>query len=192
MDTVVSTAIRELERFIETVDDAMALPREAGAFSHALILATGASRGLEIGTSYGYSGLWIASALAENGGSLTSIDCDPRKSESARNAFDRAGLSKRVQLMTGQALDLLPGLGGPFDFVLSDADKVNCIRYVEAISDKLGDRAVILTDNTISHAEELAEFVAWIRRRDDFHSTGIPIGNGMELSIKRSSRNSDD
>ena len=185
MNSDLVEAIDRLERFIATVDDAMALPRAAGEFLHALILATGAKRGLEIGTGYGYSGLWIASALAQNGGKLITIDRDPRKSDAARTTFQSAGLAPQVDLRTGEAATVLASLQGPFDFVLSDADKENCVRYVELIAPKLGERAIVLTDNTISHPDDLAAFVAWIRRRPDFFSTGTAIGNGMELSIKR-------
>ena len=185
MDARVAKAISKLESFITTVDDALAIPREAGEFVYTLILATGAARGLEIGTSYGYSGLWIASALAQNGGRLVTVDREPRKTEAAREAFDAAGLSPYVDLRTGSALDVLPTLAGPFDFVLNDADKDPCIAYVELLAGKLADRAVVLTDNTVTHREQLAEFVAWIRGREDFDSVEVPIGNGMELSVKR-------
>jgi predicted O-methyltransferase YrrM len=176
--------IERLERFMGTVSDAHAVPREAGAFMHALVLATGAKRAVEIGTSYGYSGLWIASALAENGGRLITIDHDPRKSEAARGAFESAGLSEYVELQTGSAVDVLEGLKGPIDFVLNDADKENCIRYIALLADKLSDRAIVLTDNTLTHSEQLADFLAWIRGRPDFCSAHVPVGNGMELSIK--------
>lgn len=171
-----------------TVGDAMAVPREAGQFMHALILATGAKSGLEIGTSYGYSGLWIASALAENAGVLVTIDHEERKSEEARGYFETAGLSAHVDLRVGTALDVLEALDGPFDFVLNDADKENCQRYVELVTDKLTDRAVVVTDNITTHETQLTEFMVWIRRHDDFCSTGVPVGNGMELSIKRVGR----
>jgi predicted O-methyltransferase YrrM len=168
-----------------TVTDANPVPREAGAFIHALILAGGAKRAVEIGTSYGYSGLWIASALKENGGRLITIDRDPRKTESARTAFESAGLLDRIELRTGSAADVLPTIEGPIDFVLNDADKENCRRYVELIVDKLADRAVVLTDNTLTHPEQLARFLAWIRGRADFYSAHVPIGNGMEMSVRR-------
>lgn len=184
MNQRVADALKRLERFMGTVTDANAVPREAGAFMHALILATGAKRAVEIGTSYGYSGLWIASALTENGGQLITIDRDRRKTESARTAFESAGLLDRVELRTGSAADVLATIEGPFDFVLNDADKENCKRYVELIADKLTDRAVVLTDNTLTHPEQLAGFLAWIRRRPDFCSAHVPVGNGMELSVK--------
>lgn len=184
----VADVIAQLEQFISTVGDAMAVPREAGRFMHALILATGAKSGLEIGTSYGYSGLWIASALADNGGTLVTIDQEERKSEAARGYFEGAGLDAHVDLRIGTALEVLDTLDGPFDFVLNDADKENCRRYVEMVSDKLTDRAVVVTDNITTHESQLTDFMEWIRRHDDFCSTGVPVGNGMELSIKRAGR----
>ena len=178
-------SIAELECFMGTVDDALAIPRVAGEFAHALVLASGARRGLEIGTSYGYSGLWIASALAENGGRLITVDRDSRKSAAARRNFDGAGLGKHVEVRTGPAEDVLPQLEGPFDFVLNDADKENCLRYVELVADKLAERAIVLTDNTSTHATELAEFMTRMRQRPDFHTVTLEVGNGMELSVKR-------
>ncbi len=184
MNAAVLETIQHLEDFMKTADDALAVPREVGEFIHALILATGAKRGLEIGTSYGYSGLWSASALAANGGTLVTIDCDPRKTEAARASFRKAGLSDCVELMNGPAVDVIATLHGPFDYVLNDADKENCLKYVEQIADRLTDRAVVLTDNTISHAQQLAAFVRRVRRRADFWSVGLVIGSGMEMSVK--------
>ena len=184
MTDQVEQTIARLEWFMATVDDALAIPREAGQFIHVLVLARGAKRALEIGTSYGYSGLWIGSALAEVGGSLITIDRDPRKSAAARENFREAGLAADIDVRTGSALEVLPAIDGPIDFVLNDADKENCLRYVELLADRLSDRAVVVTDNIKTHAAELAGFLAQMRRRGDFHTVTVPIGNGMEVSIK--------
>jgi len=180
--------IQRLEREMVGKTDAKPVPHEAGAFMHALILATRARHGLEIGTSYGYSGLWIAAALAENKGRLVTLDHDPRKTDAARATFESAGLSDIIETKVGAALDLLPALDGPFDFVLNDADKDNCIRYVDIIAGKLADRGVILTDNTLTHAPQLSGFLDWVRAQSGFYSTSVPIGNGMELTVKRTHR----
>ncbi len=176
--------IDRLDRFMGTVTDANPIPREAGAFVHALILATRAKRAVEIGTSYGYSGLWIASALRENGGRLMTIDHDPRKAESARATFESAALESYIEQRTGSALEILRTIDGPIDFVLNDADKENCTRYVDLLAEKLSDRAIVLTDNTLTHPEQLAYFLTWIRGRPDFCSAHVPVGNGMELSVR--------
>lgn len=184
MNQRIDDTIRELEQFMAGRDDALAIPREAGEFLHALILATGVKHAVEIGTSYGYSALWIASALADNGGRLVSIDQDARKTESARATLASAGLSSQVDLITGKALDVLPSLEGSVELLLSDADKPNCIRYVELVAGRMPARAIVLTDNTVSHPEQLADFVAWIRKNSEFRSVCVPVGNGMEMSVK--------
>ena len=69
--------------------------------------------------------------------------------------------------------------------MLNDADKPNCIRYVGQVASKLNARAVVLTDNTVTHPDELADFVKWVRANSDFYSAGVPVGNGMEMSVKR-------
>lgn len=184
MDPKVLAVIDRVEGFIAHKDDALALPREAARFAHALILATGAKRCLEIGTSYGYSGLWIAAAARENGGTLITLDKDPRKCDIAAAHFADAGLGGHVKITTGVALQALEPLEGGFDFVLVDADKEHCIRYVGLVEPKLNRRGIVLTDNTLTHADKLAGFLSWIRRHPSFESAHVPIGNGMEMSVK--------
>lgn len=184
MDVKIMKVIERLERFMGTVDDALAIPREAAEFTYALLLSRNAGRAVEIGTSYGYSGLWIGAAVARNGGKLITIDHDSRKADEARSNFAAAGLQDHIETRTGGALSLLAGIDGPIDFVLNDADKENCRKYVELLAPKLSDRAIVLTDNTSTHAAELAGFRSWIKKRPDFVSATLPIGNGMEMSVK--------
>lgn len=184
MNSSTRQALDSLESFVQNVDDANALPREAGELVHAMILATGATRAVEIGTSYGYSTLWIASALAQTGGRLISIDFDTRKTEATRTILETAGYGSVVELVTGDASEVLASLDGPFDFVLSDADKGNCILYVELLVQKLSDRAVVLTDNTRTHAKELARFVEWMDTSPHFHAIDVAVGNGMNMAVR--------
>lgn len=183
IDERVRGVIERLESFMAGVDDALALPREAAAFVHALTLSLRTRVALEIGTSYGYSGLWIASAVRYRGGRLITIDHDERKTAAAQRNFEAAGLSDAVDCQTGAALELLGRINDPIDFVLNDADKEHCIEYVQILTPKLSDRAVVLTDNTRTHPEALAPFLEWMRTRGEFVSTEIPIGNGMEMSV---------
>ncbi len=180
--------IERLEFFVRSTEDANALSADTAAFLHAVILTTGAKHGVEIGTGYGYSALWLGSALADNEGRLITIDNDARKLQAARSHFEQAGLAGSIETIQADGIDALPRIEGPIDFVLSDADKENCIEYIDRIANKLSDRAVVATDNTISHAQQTASFVSWIRDREDFFSTHVPIGNGVELSVKRSGR----
>jgi len=183
MEARVVSAITRLEAYMRTTDDAMAIPRDAGEFVHALLTATGARRGVEIGTSYGYSALWAASAIAHQGGRLVTIDHDPKKHAAAAKVFEDAGLANVIECVTGKAREVLAQVDGPIDYVLNDADKRNCIVYVEQLIERLAPRAVVLTDNTLTHPRELARFKEWIRRHPRFTSAHVPVGNGMELSV---------
>ena len=183
MNTALQKTIEQCRRFVNQADDALALPEESARFAHALVLAHGAKRCLEIGTSYGYSGLWIAAAAQVNEGRLITIDQEQRKSDVAAAYYADAGLAEVVECRTGLAADLLPTLAGPFDFVLNDADKENLAAYVEMLVGKLAPQAVILTDNITSHAEQADPFVRYIRNHPAFFSMLVPIGSGMELSV---------
>ena len=95
-----------------------------------LVPMTGARRVLEIGTLGGYSTIWMARALPEDGRIVT-IEVDPRTAEVAQANFAKAGVAGKVDLRVGAALDVLPTLEAPFDLAFIDADKVNNGRYAE-------------------------------------------------------------
>jgi caffeoyl-CoA O-methyltransferase len=176
--------IQSTEQFVRGRADAYAIPRVSGEFLHTLVLAAGCRRGIELGTSYGYSGLWIGAALARQAGTLLTIERDPLKVARAREAFARAELAQTIQVEEGAAASVLERAAGPFDFAFLDVDKENTLRYFEVLWPQLARSAVIVTDNIISHANELRDFVACLRRHPHVCSTLVDIGSGLELSVK--------
>lgn len=102
---------------------------------------------LEIGTLGGYSTLWMAKALPPKG-SVTTIEFNKHHAEVARQNISNAGLSERVSLHIGAALDVLPTLKGPFDLIFIDADKVNNPHYLEWAIRLSQPGTVIVGDNT--------------------------------------------
>jgi predicted O-methyltransferase YrrM len=120
----------------------------AGKFLHLAARMVGARRILEIGTLGGYSTIWLARAVPE-GGEVVTLEFDPGHAAIARANIERAGLAGRVDIRVGPALDALPLLQGPFDFVFIDADKINNSRYL-AWALKLTRRgAAIVCDNVV-------------------------------------------
>src|SRR5262245_18160168 len=99
------------------------VPESDGRVLHNLVLKHKYTRALEIGTSTGHSGIWIAWALAKTGGKLTTLEMDPRRHQTAVANFKAAGLSDHIDARLGDAHEIVPSLPGPFDFVFSDADK---------------------------------------------------------------------
>lgn len=119
-----------------------------GKLLHILVRISRARRVLEIGTLGGYSTIWMAKALPE-GGRILTIEVDPNTAQVARGNFAQAGVADRIDSRIGAALDVLPGLEGPFDLVFIDADKVNNARYAEWAV-KLGrPGTVIVCDNVV-------------------------------------------
>lgn len=123
-----------------------------GKLLHLLALSIGARRILEVGTLGGYSTIWLARAL-EAGGKVVTIEFDPRHAEVARENIAREGLSDRVDLRVGAALDMLPKIEaeglGPFDLSFIDADKANNAAYFAFALKLSRPGALIVVDNVV-------------------------------------------
>jgi len=119
-----------------------------GAFLHVLARATKPRAILEIGTLGGYSTIWLARAL-EPGGRLITLEYERKHAEIARQNIDRAGVGDRVEIKVGKAIDALPSLTGPFDFVFIDADKPTTTEYFEWAVKLARSGTVIVVDNVV-------------------------------------------
>jgi predicted O-methyltransferase YrrM len=133
--------------------DAAGLPKIAvspqqGKLLSLLAAATGARRILEIGTLGGFSTIWLARG-AGPAGHVTTLEYEPKHAEVARANLDRAGLSDRVEVLVGAALDSLPNVTGPFDLVFIDADKENNPSYLEWAVRLTHPGSMIVVDNVI-------------------------------------------
>lgn len=123
-----------------------------GKMLHLLALAIGARRVLEIGTLGGYSTIWLARSLPE-GGQVVTLEFDPRHAEVARQNIAREGVSAKVDLRVGAALDVLPKIeaegGAPFDLSFIDADKANNAAYFGWALDLSRPGSLIIVDNVV-------------------------------------------
>ncbi len=169
----------------DQVDDHWQIPRDEATVLATLVLACRSRSILEIGTSYGFSTLHLAAAAQRNGGAMHTIDINPAKRDAARQHLEQAGLADVVQLHVGDAREVIATIKPvePFDFVFIDAVKQQSFAYLQAATPKLAAHAVLVTDNTLTHADELASFVAHLRGAASVVSCGIPVGNGFELSV---------
>ena len=113
------------------------VPESDGRILHDLIVRHKFTRALEIGTSTGHSGIWIAWALAKTGGRLTTVEIDSRRHRTALGNFKEAGLTPYIDARLGDAHQIVPALSGPFDFVFSDADKEWYKNYFVAVWPKV-------------------------------------------------------
>ena len=125
----------------------MNVPESDGQLLHDLVVKGGYKRALEIGTSTGRSGIWIALALSKIGGKLTTIDIDQGRHREAVRNFKDAGVDSFIDARLADAHELVPKLEGPFDFVFIDADKEWYTNYVKAVIPKLAIGGCIAAHN---------------------------------------------
>jgi predicted O-methyltransferase YrrM len=156
---------------------------ETGQLLAILLRALHARRVLEIGTSNGYSTLWLTWAAHETGGQVDSIDAAADKLAMARANLERAGL--QATLHHGRAIDVLAKLQPGYDLIFLDADRASYLEYLEPVLELLRDGGLLVTDNVTSHAHELVEFLARLKSDPRVDSVTVPIGNGEELTYKR-------
>jgi predicted O-methyltransferase YrrM len=161
--------------------------REVGWFLHSLILAKRPARVLELGTSYGYSTLFLADAVAQVGGTLITMDLADYKQAAARAMIEKAGLAAVVDFRLGDAVALINADAGPFDLVLLDIWKDMYVPCLRAFYPKLADEGIIAADNMIEPAvvrEEARKYRSAVGSLPDMQTTLLPIGSGIELSVK--------
>jgi predicted O-methyltransferase YrrM len=153
-------------------------------FIFQLALAAGAKRVVEVGTSAGYSTLWLARACAATGGSVVTLERNVEMVGVAESHVELAGVAELVKVIPGDARETLPGLAGPFDFAFVDGEKEEYVTYGELLWAKLAPRGSLVADNVISHAAEAAPFLEWLFGREDGATTILEIGQGLAWAVK--------
>jgi predicted O-methyltransferase YrrM len=169
---------------LRTRDDAWQIPRAEAEALYELVLSHQYTLGVEIGTSYGYSGLHFAAALAQTGGKLHTIDVSQKKFDASRLAFERAGLPETIINHLGDARNVLATIVGRFDFAFLDAVKEQTREYFNLVWPRIRPGGVVLTDNVTTHAS-LQPFVRFLRSLPDADSSTLKIGNGVEVTFKK-------
>ncbi|MFC6669994.1 O-methyltransferase [Marinobacterium aestuariivivens] len=158
---------------------------DTGEFLSVLIKATQAKTVLEVGTSNGYSTLWLASAVPDDGHVYT-IEYLESKAREARINFEKAGLDRRITQLVGDASQELSKVPDPVDFIFLDADRSSYLALAKTFFALLKPGGLLVCDNAVSHESELSDFVDWIRSRSDLSMSRVPVGKGELLIYKES------
>ncbi|MFM5950707.1 MAG: O-methyltransferase [Novosphingobium sp.] len=184
----------ELGRAAFAIRDEFLLPvgPEVGSFLHALILARRPRRILELGTSYGYSTLFLADAARAVGAQVVTMELADYKQTHARTQLEEAGLADVVEFRCGDAVEMVRADSGSFDFALLDIWKELYLPCFEALYPKLDEEGVICADNMITPEiarPEVRQYRAAVQARPDLQTALLPIGQGIELTVRWSKGN---
>ena len=161
-----------------------------------LALMINAKTVFELGSAIGYSTIWWAQAVGEKG-RVTYTDGDPRNAERARRYFDRAGVSSRITLHTGDALEFLSEQKQQFDIIFNDVDKEDYPRVLRLVPPRLRKGGLFITDNVLwsgriaqknpkeATTKAILEFNRLLYNSEDFLTTILPIRDGLAVALKK-------
>jgi predicted O-methyltransferase YrrM len=168
----------------------LSVGRSTATVLHIFAVEAGATRLLEVGSSYGYSTIWLAHAARATGGKLTSLELQQSKVDHARERLARAGLADFVDFRIGDARESLAALEGPFDFVLLDLWKDLYVPCFDLIYPKLSAGGIIVADNILypESSRPLArKYQAHVRQQRGLETVLLPIGSGIEITRRNDS-----
>lgn len=183
MDETTSKVLAELEK---TQKDFWNIPRKTGVLMNMFIKMMNAKSALEIGTSNGYSGLWLAKALKTTGGKLTTIEYYDKRQSIAIENFKTCGVFDIVRPLQGSACDIIKSFDDSekFDFVFIDANKREYVEYFNLIKPHLTDKAMIVADNITSHAEKVQTFIDAVDADDEFQYEIVEVPGGILVAYR--------
>jgi predicted O-methyltransferase YrrM len=193
MSESLSQLLSELEQFGDVNDRTMVerprrmlnITRDTGQFLSVLVRAARATRVLEIGTSNGYSTLWLADAVRATDGRVTTVELSEFKIGLAARNFARSGLAPYITQTHGEAgrvLAAIPDEG--FDLVFLDSERTQYPGWWPDIRRVLRRGGLLVVDNASSHPGEMAPFIALVEADSEFSTCLVPVGNGEYLATR--------
>jgi caffeoyl-CoA O-methyltransferase len=160
-----------------------------------LALTINAKTVFELGSAIGYSTIWWAQAVGDNG-RVIYTDGDPKNAERARGYFNRAGVANRVTLHTGDALEVLSEQKQEFDIIFNDVDKEDYPRVLRLVAPRLRTGGLFITDNVLwsgrvaeknpktAQTKAILEFNRLLYKSTDFYTTILPIRDGLAVALR--------
>jgi len=185
--------LSELEEFGETNDGAttdrsrrmLNITRDTGEFLAVLVRSTNARDILEIGTSNGYSTLWLADAARSNNGRVTTVELSDYKFSLAAKNVARTDLVSFITQSHGDAGKILSDTGdASFDLIFLDSERYEYQNWWPDLKRTLRNGGLLVVDNALSHAEETAYFISLVKADQDFTSCLVPVGKGEFVATK--------
>ncbi len=161
------------------------ISRDAAEFLSILTRSVAAKKIVEIGTSVGYSTIWLAMVARSIGGFLTSFEIDSKKIELAKKHLREAGLSDYVNIKSINPIENQDEIPNNIDLVFLDAEKSDYVAHFNSVYPKLRDGGVVVADNLVSHFDDLKSYIELVRNHENCNSAMISsIGKGLEVTYK--------
>lgn len=175
---------QERSKNLPSAERIRAMDPEAAKLVSMLAVSNKAQYIVEVGSGAGYSTLWLAYAASITGGKVITCEIDPAKAAQVRANLTEADLDDYVEVLTGDARDLLRQRDEPVDFLLLDAVKSQYETYFDVVYKRMGVGAMIVADNATSHGDELLDFITYMQNHPSLESVTVPLARGLEITVK--------
>jgi len=186
IDTFDNTTQQILKELEKTQHDFWNISRTTAEFMYNLIVDANIQSVIEVGTSNGYSGIWLGKALKKTGGKLTTIEFYDKRIVLAKENFKNCGVSDIIEIKQGDAATVLEYLPQNYkcDFAFVDANKRQYIDFFHLIDPHLVVGGYIACDNVISHAPKVQTFLEDIAQNPNYENIVLPLPAGLSLGKK--------
>ncbi len=181
MEQALFDAMTRLEMNAASIE---AMEYEAAKFMSILAISKKAQTIVEVGSGEGYSTLWLAYAASITGGKVITCDIDPAKAEETKINLGKAEMSDYVEVLTGDARELLRHREEPVDLLFIDADTGQYETYFDVVYKQMGPGSMIIADDVESKDNELSDYVTYVQNHPNLESVTIELGDGLEISVK--------
>src|SRR6476646_7772234 len=170
-----------LDRMVQSHETYLSVPVEDGKALRLLTEATGAREVVEIGTSTGYSGLWLCLALQRTNGRLTTFEIDHQRASMAQQHFKEAGVEKMVSIIEGDAHEQIAKLKEPVDVAFIDADKSGYVDYLHKLLPLMRPGGLILAHNV----DMVPDYIKEVTTNADLETIFYTEGAGLAVTLKK-------
>jgi len=182
-DDITRETLLELEK---TQRDFWNISRQTAEFLYTQIILNNCQNAIEIGTSNGYSGLWLSKALKVTGGKLTTIEYYPKRQDIAIENFKKCGTFDIITPIIGDACEVIERIDNSkkFDFVFSDANKRQSVEYFRLLDKHIAKGGIFACDNVLSHKEKMQTFIDAINTHPDYENVILDLPAGLAFARK--------
>ena len=157
---------------------------DSAKFLSILAISNKANNLVEVGSGVGYSTLWLAYAASATGGKVVTCEIDPAKAAETRANLSKAGLAAYVEVLVGDAREVLRQYSEPVDLLFIDGEYGQYETYFDVVYKRMKVGSIIVADKVVDHENELADYTTYMQNHPNLESVTVPLGQGMEITVK--------
>lgn len=157
---------------------------DSAKFLSILAISNKAKLIVEVGSGVGYSTLWLAYAASLTGGKVITCEIDPATVEQTRANLAKANLAQHVEILVGDAREVLRQRSEPVDLLFIDGDFGQYETYFDVVYKRMKVGSMVVADKVIAHENDLADYTTYVQNHPNLESITVPLGAGVEVTVK--------